>query len=135
MDNHSFGRSYSTWLLKNRALVIIGSLILVFASGSGLPKLTMSSDYQYFFRADDPQRQAFDKLQKVYSRDDSAIIAIKPKEGSVFNKDTLSFVHELTKKSWQVPFSYRVDSLTNFQATKADEDNLTVRDLVRDGDP
>ena len=135
MKKNSSGKSFATWVLNNRALIIIGTILLVIASGSGLPKLTMSSDYQYFFKPEDPQRQAFDKLQKIYSRDDSAIIAIKSNEGSVFNKNTLTFVHELTKKAWQVPFSYRVDSLTNFQATHADEDSLTVRDFVRDGDP
>lgn len=132
--NDNFAKKWVEWVLSHRLIVLFVTALLVVASGSGLPKLRMSSDYQYFFKEGDPQRQAFDKLQKVYTRDDSAIIAIKPKTGDVFNKNTMQFVHELTKKSWKVPFSYRVDSLTNFQATRAEGDSLIVRDFVRDGD-
>ena len=130
----SFSRKWAEWVVSNRFKVLLGTLVLIIASGAGMSKLWMSSDYQYFFEESDPQRRAFDKLQKVYSRDDNVVIAIQPKKGDVYNKDTLLFVHELTKRAWKVPFSYRVDSLTNFQSTKADEDSLTVRDFVRDGD-
>ena len=33
---------------------------------------------------------------------------------------------------WQVPYSNRVDSITNFQYTEAEDDDLIVRDMVTD---
>ena len=33
---------------------------------------------------------------------------------------------------WQIPYSRRVDSITNFQHTWAQEDNLVVENLVQD---
>ncbi|MBT5093388.1 MAG: outer membrane lipoprotein-sorting protein, partial [Halobacteriovoraceae bacterium] len=60
-------------------------------------------------------------------------IAIQPTKGSVFNKQTLLAIQDLTKKAWQIPFSTRVDSITNFQHTEASEDDLVVRDLVPKG--
>ena len=48
----------------------------------------------------------------------------------MFSKEVLSLVEDITEKAWQIPYSNRVDSITNFQYTEAKEDDLTVRDLV-----
>ncbi|MEW8146957.1 MAG: MMPL family transporter, partial [Candidatus Thiodiazotropha endolucinida] len=53
-------------------------------------------------------------------------------DGKVFTRETLSAVAELTKESWQIPYSLRVDSITNFQHTHAEGDDLIVEDLVLD---
>ena len=37
----------------------------------------------------------------------------------------------LTEKCWQTPYSTRVDSISNFQHTRADGDDLVVRDLIQ----
>ena len=49
----------------------------------------------------------------------------------VFTRETLSALEELTEASWQLPFSSRVNSITNFQHTRVDEDDLIVEDLVQ----
>ena len=36
----------------------------------------------------------------------------------------------LTEQAWQIPFASRVNSVTNFQHTKADGDEILVRELV-----
>ncbi len=57
---------------------------------------------------------------------------LEPKSGDVFNKEFLTSLKELTEQSWQVPHSIRVDSITNFQHTYAEGDDLVVIDLVDD---
>lgn len=42
----------------------------------------------------------------------------------------LSAVKALTEEAWQIPYSIRVDSITNFQATYGVDDDLIVEDLV-----
>ncbi|MBW2719184.1 MAG: MMPL family transporter, partial [Deltaproteobacteria bacterium] len=44
--------------------------------------------------------------------------------------DTLAAVGEITDRAWQLPFATRVDSITNFQYSHAEEDDLIVDDLV-----
>ena len=39
---------------------------------------------------------------------------------------------DITERAWQIPFSSRVDSLTNHQHTVAEGDELQVGDLVED---
>jgi hypothetical protein len=53
-----------------------------------------------------------------------------PKNGEVFTAKHLASIKQLTKESWQVPYSTRVDSVTNFQYTYAEEDDMIVEDLV-----
>jgi predicted RND superfamily exporter protein len=47
----------------------------------------------------------------------------------VFSRATLEAVEWLTEKAWQVPYSIRVDSLSNFQHTRGQADELIVQDL------
>ena len=55
---------------------------------------------------------------------------------SCCRRETLKAVVRLTSKemAWQIPFSIRVDSISNFQHTEAKGDDLSVHDLVRDPD-
>ncbi len=90
----------------------------------------MSNDYRYFFGEENPQRVAFERLQDVYSKDDNILFIVAPTSGEVFSENTMRSLLFLTEESWQLPFSTRVDSLTNFQYTFAEEDDLIVKDLV-----
>ena len=63
------------------------------------------------------------------------LLAIAPKDGNVFTRETLSAIEFMTAQSWQMPRALRVDSLSNYQHTRAllfDGDDLVVSDLVED---
>ena len=55
--------------------------------------------------------------------------AIDPLTGSANDPAVLAGVEALTEMAWQLPFSIRVDSLSNYQHTEVDGDDLIVRDL------
>ena len=55
---------------------------------------------------------------------------MKPDNGQVFSPQFLAALRDLTEAAWQVPYSTRVDSITNFQHSFAEGDDLTVQDLV-----
>lgn len=126
------GQAVSTWALKNKLQAGILSIFVFLALAAGMKNLTMTTDYRYFFGEDNPQRIAFEQLQNIYSKDDSVLFVIQPKTGSVASKRTLEAIIDLTDKSWKVPYSTRVDSLSNFQHSKATGDDLIVKDLVRE---
>ncbi|MFP6781088.1 MAG: MMPL family transporter, partial [Gammaproteobacteria bacterium] len=54
-----------------------------------------------------------------------------PNDGNVFTTGTLAALEELTNAAWQVPHSRRVDSITNFQYTHAEQDDLIVQDMAK----
>ncbi|MFV2004428.1 MAG: RND family transporter [Gammaproteobacteria bacterium] len=126
--------SYTRWIIRWKYLVVLASLALVFAATYGGQFLKFSNDYRMFFGEDNPQLLAFEKMQKTFNKNDNVLFVITPKSGKVFSKDTLRVIQDITKEAWQTPYSTRVDSVTNYQHTSAEEDDLIVADLVADPD-
>jgi hypothetical protein len=123
---------FSQWVLRNRILIIIASLLLVAIAGAGTQYLSFTTNYRVFFSKENPQLLAFDAMEKTYAQSDNVMFVIEPHDHRVFTHDTLKAVDELTRKAWQIPYSRRVDSLSNFQHTESGDDELIVRDLYRD---
>ncbi len=121
---------YSDLILRWRYLVVLITLVAIFLLGAGGKNLVFTNDYRYFFSEDNPQLLEFETLQDTYTKQDNVYIMLEPKDGDVFNAEFLTALKELTEQSWQIPYSIRVDSVTNFQHTYAEGDDLIVIDLV-----
>jgi len=121
------------WVIRYRWIVILISLLLVGLAASGGKYLEFTNNYRVFFSKENPQLQAFDALEKKYSKNDLVVFILEPKNGNVFTPEVLSVVEKLTKDAWQIPYSSRADSISNFQYTEAEGDDLIVRDLYEDG--
>lgn len=57
-------------------------------------------------------------------------MVLAPASGNVFTPEVFSAIVDVTERAWQVPYSLRVDSLSNYQHTYAEGDDLTVTDLI-----
>ncbi len=112
--------------------MIIGSILFIAAVGGGLGALKMNNDGRIFFSKENPQLQALEELENTYTKNENILFALAPKDGDVFTRETLAAIEKLTEASWQIPFSNRVDSITNYQHTVAEGDDLIVEDLVTD---
>lgn len=125
---------YAEWVVRYRWLVIVLTVIATMALAAGGKNLAFTNDYRVFFSKENPQLLAFEELQEAYTKSDNVLIMLEPKDGDVFSAETLAAVADLTDRAWQIPFSIRVDSLTNYQHMDAEEDDLIVADLVEDID-
>ncbi len=123
---------YAQFILRHRLWVVAMTLTAVFIAASGVSRLGFTTDYRVFFSRGNPQLAAFERLQNTYTKNDNVLFVLVPKDGAVFTNETLVAIEQLTKESWQIPYSIRVDSITNFQHTRGQGDDLIVRDLVRD---
>lgn len=121
---------YAQWVIRWRWPVLLLTFVWVGLAASGVRFLEFSTDYRDFFGQNNPQLQAFEELQDTYTKSDNVLMLITPKDGRVFTPQTMESVRWLTQEAWQIPYSRRVDSLTNFQHTRAFEDDLIVGDLV-----
>ena len=124
--------TYARFVIRWRYALIILTLLAVGILGSGARFLHFTNDYRVFFGEENPQLAAFENLQDTYTKNDNILIMVLPKDGQVFTPDTLAAVKQLTDKAWQIPYSIRVDSITNFQHTYALGDELVVEDLIRE---
>jgi len=130
----NFAVVFSNYVLRHRFITLLTVIAIVFSSAYGAQFLGFNTNYRAFFSADNPQLKDFEELQSVYTKTDNVMFVLKPKnlkEGeTAFNAETLSAIKEFTKAGWELPFATRVDSVTNYQYSYAEEDDLIVADLV-----
>ncbi|MEE9492525.1 MAG: MMPL family transporter [Gammaproteobacteria bacterium] len=117
-------------ILRWRYAWIVLILLFVAWAASGVRFLEFTSDYRVFFSDENPQLTAFETLQNTYTHSDNVLIVIAPKNKTIFDQKTLPVVEALTLEAWQLPYSLRVDSISNFQHTTVEADDLLVADLI-----
>jgi len=122
----------SHFIIHQKLLIILTSLLIVIAASSGLSKTKFSSDYRIYFSDDNPHLQAYEDLQATFTKSDNVMFVLAPKSGQVFTPQNLAIVEQLTEMAWQLPYSIRVDSVTNYQHTTVEEDDLLVDNLITD---
>lgn len=110
--------------------VLLVGILFVAISGIGANNLYFRGDYKVFFEDDFQKLIEHEKMQTDFGVNDNIIIVFAPKDKNIFTKDNLGIIKELTDESWQIPYSYRVDSITNYQHSKSDGEDLIVGDLV-----
>ncbi len=124
---------YLDGILRHRGRVVAVTALLMLVAASGARFITVTNDHLVLFRDDNPQLLAFQALENTYSATERAVIAVAPREGIVFSRETLGAVVELTEAAWGAPYSSRVDSLTNYSHSEAlGDDALVVAPLVED---
>jgi len=130
ISSEAFGKV----VVEKKWLTLLLGILFTFLWVMGLSGLSMNPDNRIFFSKENPQLVALETLERTYSRDDNVYVVLAPKNGEVFSPKSLEATRELTERLWKTPFSSRVDSITNFQWTRADGDDVTISDLVEDGD-
>lgn len=128
---NKFAINWARFVIKNKWLVLIASISLtVYLGLQGTMKF--DGDYHVFFSKSNPELEAFDALQDKYTKDDNVILVLSPENKNVFTRENLTAIEELTTNAWNTPYSSRVDAITNFQYTRAVDDDLYVDDLSYD---
>ena len=129
LKKKALGEQLAKWVIRWRYLIVGLTLVVMVVAGSGARFLRFDTDYRIWFSEDNPQLQAFETIQNTYTKYDNLLFVLSPRDGKVFSRATLDAVEWLTEKAWQVPYSIRVDSLSNFQHTRGQSDDLIVQDL------
>jgi predicted RND superfamily exporter protein len=124
--------SFFKWVLSHPLSVLLITFSICIACALGLSGLSTSNDYRAFLDDEYPPIVELAEVEETFQENKMASLMIMPKGGSVFSKETLEVVRSLTEASWQVPKVTRVDSISNFQHTKAVEDDLIVDNLIND---
>ena len=125
-----FEARFAERVVAFRWRIILATLFLVAVASSGIMRLGLSGDYRIFFDEDNPQLLALEALEDTYGKNENVVFLIVPDDGDATSETALAAAVWLTEAAWHTPYSRRVDSLTNFQHTTANGDDLYVRNLV-----
>ena len=96
--------------------------------------MAINGNVNVMFDADDPYFQQLNSINEQYVESNYAIVLFEPADKAIFDVDTITAIKELTDAMWQIPYSIRVDSLTNHQQLMVDGDFLEVSDLIPYGE-
>lgn len=122
-------KELSNWIVKHPYLIVLAAVILVAGSLMGMPP-RLNSDFEVYFGSGNSHLATYRQMQADYATTDNALFVVVPDSGKIFSNDSLAIVQEITESGWLLPYATRVDSITNFQHTEADGDELVAGDLV-----
>ena len=125
--------NYADFIIKFRWLVIALTVLVTIFAATGAKNLGFSTNYRVFFSKANPELTTFESFQNTYTKNDNIMFVIQPKDKNIKTADVAAAIEEITTQSWQIPYTIRVDSITNFQHSWAEGDDMTVDDLIRDG--
>ena len=121
---------YTDFVIQRHKWIVLFTLVFVTCLGAGIKNLKSTSDFRIYFSEDNPQLVAFETLERTYGKQDSLFFFIQPENKNIFTKENLSLIVELTDKAWNLPYAIRVNSLTNYQHTEVNGDDLNTDYLV-----
>ena len=126
-----FPAGLSKFVVSKPWLTVILCVVFVVLCGRGALFLEISKDIRIFFSPDNPQLKTCNDLEQTYAKSNSVLLVLSRKDdGTIFTADSLAAIQYVTERAWKTPFSRRVDSLTNYQHSFAEDDDLIVEDLV-----
>ena len=121
---------FSQAVIAHRWLVVFVTLLICLPLGYGIKFLTISQESRDMFGPKNPQLRAFEELEETFTRVENVFFVLAPKEGDIFTLETLSVIETLTEEAWTTEYVNRVDSITNYQHTVAEGDDLLVDKLI-----
>ncbi len=123
---------YASIVINKPYVILVLMILFVLCLAASTPNLIFTNDFKVFFSKDNPQLLAFNHLEKTYNKQDNLVFYIAPKNKNIFTKKNLTLVFELTNLGWTFPHAKRVDSISNFQHTVVNGDELTTEYLIDD---
>ena len=93
-------------IMGRRWLTILLSLLVILALAAGAQYLvSVDVDVRNHFKKNDPHIVALDQLEDTYAISDTVLIAVAPQSGTIFTRETLVAIEELTEQLWRTPMS------------------------------
>ncbi len=109
--------------------LVVGAAALL---GSQLPKLTIDTSTEGFFREGDPVRVVYDDFRRRFGQDTMVLVAVRPR-GGVFELENLERLRALHRDiEDEVPLLVEVTSLWNARQTRGVGDELIVDDFLEE---
>ena len=128
---------FSGFLIKRRIALALFSFLLIGVAAIGLNRITFDNHFRNFLSEDNTYLEVYDKINDTFVEADSILFllgpgSLGPETGTVFTKEFIAIVDELSQSGWQVPFSIHVDSLTSYLHTSVEGDVVTTDYLIGD---
>lgn len=117
------------WSFRNKWLAVLFVLLFFIPLVSQLPKLTIDTSNESFFRPDDKVLVDYNEFRNQFGKDEFIVVAIQ--SSAVFDLDFLEKLQLLHKDIEEnVPYLDEITSLINVRNTRGEVDELIVEDFL-----
>jgi len=120
------------WLVHSRHKIALTAIFVIIGLALGLSQLQFNGSYKIFFDDNNEQLIAHERNENLYIKSNNLLFVFEALNGNIYTPENLASIEAITHQAWQLPYSTRVDSLTNYQHTDVIGDELIVADLVED---
>lgn len=121
---------YSAWIIRHKWSVISFTFLAFLILSAGLINLKISTDFRVYLGDNTRDVANLEKMEAEFTKNETLFIALIPGDGKVFKPTVVEAIQNLTDQAWKTPHSRRVDSISNFQYSRADGDDIIVGDLI-----
>ncbi len=109
------------------------SFVVIAVLAAGAQHLvTVKVGIRNHFSENDPLLVQLEQFEETYTVSDSVLVIVAPPDDTVFTREALIAIDQLTEVLWRTPYAVRVDSITNYLHTEGADDSLIVGQLVDD---
>lgn len=118
-------------IYRNRLKTILAVILLTLPMLAQLPKITLDTTNESFFRKDDRALLDYNKFRDQFGKDELFIIAIS--SSKIFDPDYLRKIEDLHEElAAKLPYLDEITSLVNARNTRGEGDTLIVEDLLEE---
>lgn len=118
------------WVLHRPWRVATLALLVCAAMLAGLPKIQTTDSYRVYFADDNPDLIAVEEFEHTFEQHEEIVFVVEASSGNLYTPNNLSGLRELTESSWQLPYVFRVNSITNFRHSEARGDDIFIDPLL-----
>ncbi|MGF1545528.1 MAG: RND family transporter [Parvularculaceae bacterium] len=115
-------------LASSRASALACILICIICV-AGAHRLTINADTRTMFAKADENRLALNAFEARYASSVNLLIALHAADGDVFTPARLKAIRQLTEEAWTLPYSTRIDSVSNAPHISSDADGVVVAEM------
>ncbi|MCG8314193.1 MAG: MMPL family transporter [Pseudomonadales bacterium] len=119
-------QTIARWIMNHPKTHIAWVVLFALLLGAGGHDPQFSANQRDSFQSSDANLQRLIAIEQEFSSEKNIFILIEPNTNNVFDQRSLQVIREVTDLGWQVPYSQRVESVTNHLYTTVDEDELNV---------
>ena len=119
-------------LLKRPKLNLSVILLFTIFLGFQLPRIQLDNDVTKFLPDDHPVNKQLDEEEALFGSSDIMVIALENTQGSIFSREFVSFVTDLTRFAEELNGVDEVESLTNVDYIRTIPGGMDVSPLVGD---
>lgn len=117
------------FIKNNLKLCFLACTILFLGLAPGVAKFKAKYDVRIWFLETDPLIKTLDQFEKHFGNDESLVVILHSSDG-LFNPSSMKVLKEVTEKMWKIPEVIRVETLSNFNYTYAEEDDIIVEPFI-----